>query len=123
MMSEDTVLTDPCDRVLVRYVIPSAINCFFHVYEERVGTYGLRILKHVLVCPGQYARPVMKTGCDRAIDQHEYVTVSNDIVVDRTWCKACADAIDEESKRGHSPTRLDEKQWRREDEDNNKDGN
>jgi hypothetical protein len=99
MLTEMTI--DPGNRVQVRYVIPSAICCFFHVYEEHVGTYGFSVLKHVLVYPE------MKTGCDRDLDRYEYVAVSNDIVVDRTWCKACAATVDEESQRGHSPTRRD----------------
>ena len=102
------MLTDPPPghRVMARYVIPEAIQCFFHVYEERIGTYGFRVLKHVLVCPGQYASSTMKTGCDRTLDQCAYVAVSNDIVIDRTWCMACAAAVGEESKRGHSPTKI-----------------
>lgn len=103
MMLTDPPLDHP---VQVRYIIPEAIRCFFHVYEERVGTYGFSVLKHVLVYPGQYARPMMNTGCDRALDRYEYVAVSNDIVIDRTWCKACAAAVEEESKRGHSPTKI-----------------
>ena len=103
MLTEMTIA--PGNRTQVRYVIPSAIHCFFHVFEERVGAYGFSVLKHVLVYPGQYAQPVMKTGCDRYLDGYEHVTVSNDIVVDRTWCKACAAVVDEESRRGHSPTK------------------
>lgn len=91
------------DRMMVRYILPSAIYCFFHVYEERIGTYGFRVLKHVLACPGRYARPVMKTGCKRVVDQYAYVTVGNDIVVDRSWCKDCVAVVNEEALRGHSP--------------------
>jgi hypothetical protein len=105
--------------VMIRHILPSAINCFFHVYEERIGTYGFRVLKHVLACPAQYARlagdlrqtcgrPVMKTGCKRAVDPHAYVTVGNDIVVDRTWCKGCAAIVNEEMLRGHAPTQRTE---------------
>lgn len=92
----------------VRYVLPEAINCFFHIYEERVGTYGFRVLRHVLACPGAYTRPVMKTGCKRYVDQYTRVTVSNDIVIDRTWCRGCVAIIAEESLRGHSPHRRTE---------------
>jgi hypothetical protein len=89
---------------MARYVLPPAIRCFFHVYEERIGTYGFRVLKHVLVYPGN-ARPGMTTGCECDVHPHEYVIVSNNIVVDRTWCRACVAAVDRESRRGHSPTR------------------
>lgn len=92
--------------VQVCYVIPSAINCFFHIYEETLGTYGFRVLRHVLGYPGQHAS-VGKTGCDQDVDQHAYVTVSNDIVVDRTWCRACAATVDKEDRRRNSPTRYE----------------
>jgi hypothetical protein len=92
------------ERVMVRYVLPSAINCFFHVYEEHLGKYGLRVMRHVLVFPGRYAQPVMKTGCNWIVDQYDFVTVTNDVVVDRSWCKTCATAVDTEVRRGHAPT-------------------
>jgi hypothetical protein len=90
------------DRTLIQYVLRSAIRCFFHVYEERVGTYDFRVLKHVLIYPGTARDPM--TGCNRDVDPHEYVTVSNDIIVDSTWCRTCAAAVDKEALRGHSPT-------------------
>lgn len=80
------------------YILPTAIRCFFHVYEERLGTFEFRVRRHVLIGPG-------KTNCDRAVSPDEPVIVGNDIVVDRTWCKACAAAVDAESKRGHAPTK------------------
>jgi hypothetical protein len=81
------------------YILPAAIRCFFHVYEERLGTYGFRVRRHVLISPE-------KTGCERVIDLNEHVTVGNDIIVDRTWCRSCVAAVDAESKRGHSPEPL-----------------
>jgi hypothetical protein len=92
----------PSRRVQIRFIIPSAIHCFFHVYEERIGTYGLRSIKHVLAYPGQYAR-VMKTGCRRTVGPHEYVSIGNDISVDRSWCRGCAEIVREETRRGHLP--------------------
>lgn len=80
-------------------VIPAAIRCFFHVYKERLGTYGFRVRRHVLTHS-------WKAGCDRIIFPEEPVTVGNNIVVDRTWCRSCAAAVDAESKRGHSPEPL-----------------
>jgi hypothetical protein len=47
----------------------------------------------------------MKTGCKRAVDPHAYVTVGNDIIIDRTWCKTCAAIVHEEAQRGHAPTK------------------
>jgi hypothetical protein len=90
-------LTDRCE---VQFVLPSAILCFFHVYEEHVGTYGFRVSRHVLT-------PALKTGCDRSVDPHAYVTIGNDIAVDRTWCRACAAVVAAESKRGHTPSSED----------------
>jgi hypothetical protein len=98
-------LLPPTNGVMVRYVLPSAIKCFFHVYEERLGRYGLSALRHVLAFPGQYARPVMKTSCNWIVDQYDYVTVTNDIVIDHTWCRTCVEAVAAESKRRHSPER------------------
>lgn len=104
------LLEHSSERVMVRHVLPAAINCFFHVYEERLGRYGLRVLKHVLVFPDQYeyVRLEMKTGCDWIVAPYAYVTVTNDVVVDRTWCKTCATSIAAESKRGHSPNSIEE---------------
>ena len=83
--------------MMTRHVIPAALRCFFHVYEERLGTYGFRVLNHVLVRP---------TSCDLDVGPHEYVAVGNDIVIDRTWCKTCVAAVDTEARRGHAPDRL-----------------
>jgi hypothetical protein len=57
------------------------------------------VRRHVLIRPG-------KTSCDRVIGPDEPVTVGNDIAVDRTWCTTCVAAVDAESKRGHSPTKV-----------------
>ncbi len=88
------------ERAMIRFVIPSAIRCFFHVYEEPIGTYGFRVRRHVLATPDPHT---IKTGCDRAVDSHAYVTIGNDIVVDRTWCRECAATVAAESRRGHTP--------------------
>lgn len=79
------------------YILPAALRCFFHVYEEHLGTYGFRVRRHVLVGPET-------TGCERIVGPDEPVTVGNDFVVDRTWCRSCAAAVDAESKRRRSPS-------------------
>ena len=90
-------------RMRIRDVLPSAIRCFFHVYEEPIGKYGLLVLRHVLASGPPQSGP-LKTGCHWAVDPYDYVTVTNDIIVDRTWCKACTAVIDAEARRGHAPT-------------------
>lgn len=79
-----------------RYILPAAIRCFFHVYEEHLGTYGFSVKKHVLVSPG-------KTVCGRDVGLDECVNVVNGVVVDRDWCRTCAAAVDTKERRGHAP--------------------
>ena len=81
-----------------RYIIPAAIRCFFHVYEERLGTYGFGVKKHVLLVSPR------KTACGRDVGPDEYVTVGNgDIVVDRDWCLTCAAAVNSKLRRDQAP--------------------
>jgi len=88
------------DRVQVRYVLPSAINCFFHVYEEPLGRYGLRVLRHVLMFPGSHRAAILRTGCKQIVGPYDYVTVTySDLVTDHTWCRTCAAAVAAESNR------------------------
>lgn len=91
------------DRLMVRHVLPAAIRCFFHVYEEPLGNHAFGLMRHVLVAPGSPAS-IMKTGCERIMDPRDYVHVTNDIVVDRTWCMTCAAVVASEERRGHAPT-------------------
>jgi hypothetical protein len=90
------------ERAMVRFVIPSAIRCFFHVYEEHLGTYGFRVRRHVLATPGP-GQHTLALGCDRDVDPHEYVIIGNNITVDRTWCRTCAATVAAEARRGHTP--------------------
>ena len=80
-----------------RYILPSAIRCFFHVYAEHLGTYGFSVKKHVLVSP-------WKTACGRDVGLDEYVTVGNDAIIDRRWCRVCAAAVDAKMRHDHGPT-------------------
>jgi len=82
-------------RAMVRHVLSTATRCFFHVLEEPVGTYALRVQRHVLTSAGRDAR----TGCDRSVDPLAFVTVTNQVVVDRSWCRTCADIVAEETRR------------------------
>jgi len=96
--------------IQARHVLPSAIKCFFFVYEEHLGKYGLRVLKHVLVYPQPLAPSELKTGCDWTLDPHDRVIVTSEVVVDRDWCRTCAAAVDAESRRrhGHTPNPQEE---------------
>lgn len=100
------LLTPTEDRLMVQHVLPAAIRCFFHVYEEPIGNYALSVLRHVLVEPDSSLK--MKTGCQRVVDSHLHVTVTNDVVVDRAWCRTCAAVVAREALRGHAPTPLDQ---------------
>lgn len=94
-------------RMYVRDVLPSAIRCFFHVYEKPLGRYGLLVQRHVLVFPDQGGRS-LKTGCSCVVEPLDCVAVTNDIILDRSWCKACAEVVAAETRRGHAPTPLEE---------------
>jgi hypothetical protein len=72
-------------RVQARNMMPSALQCFLHVFEERVGTYGFLVVRHILISP-------LWTGCDRPIAPGALVQVGND-VVDRSWCRSWLERV------------------------------
>lgn len=68
----------------IRFLLPSAINCWFHVYEE--PTRGFGVQRHIL-------SERTKTACARLLTHDDTVLVGIPIVLDRTWCRTCAVAV------------------------------
>lgn len=94
---------DDAHLFAIRSVSMEALRCFFHVYEEAVGRYGMRLQRHVLSTPGYVnARGLQRpprAGCDRVLDPHDCVRTARIIRLDRTWCRTCADLVREYATR------------------------
>jgi hypothetical protein len=75
----------------LRFVIPAAIRCWFHVHEERVGRFGMQVQRHILATPPRGSRILVdRTPCDRILSLDAEIIVPDRIALDRSWCRICA---------------------------------